>query len=228
MEKVDSKHYIRNIAEKYSRVKDDGLEFPILQYVELMKLIYLKRDFDIFGRMTHEKCYSDISLQDRIAFVKGVIKLRHESRLKRHKFNFSFDEESGHLDLSNNPWMVTVLCLQNFPAKSVDLSKTGIINGIGLRAQILEKLNISSTKMIELQTIECKGLKELNLANCGIQNLHPVFDQPLEVLNIRNTGVRSLYFTTQMKKLKELHIDKAQFSEKEISRVPSQIKLVIH
>ena len=82
--------------------------------------------------------------------------------------------------------------------------------------------------MIELQTIECKGLKELNLANCGIQNLHPVFDQPLEVLNIRNTGVRSLYFTTQMKKLKELHIDKAQFSEKEISRVPSQIKLVIH
>lgn len=227
-EKADSKLYLKNLSEKYAQFQKDGGDFPISEYVKLMDIVHSKRDFDIFGKLTHEKCYSDISLEDRIAFVKGVIKLRHRRRMVGHKFNFNFDKENGHLDLSNNPWLNTVLCLQNFPAKSVDLSKTGIINGIGLRAQTLEKLDISSTKMIELQTLECKGLKELNIANCGIQNLHPIFDQPIEVLDIRNTNVRGLNFTLEMKKLRELHVKKGQFDDKLLKRSNPQVKIISH
>ena len=228
LDKASSNHYIRNIAEQYAGKKGDGEDFPIQEYVKLMDLIHEKRDFDIFGRMTHYKCYSDMSISDRIEYVKGVITLRHLKRLKNKGFNFSFDEKSGHLDLSNNPWLNTVLCLQNFPAKSVDLSNTGIFNGIGLRAQTLEKLDISSTNIIELQTLECIGLKELRIANCGVQNLSPISNQPIEVLDIRNTAVRNLRFTHTMKKLKTVHVHDGQFDETQIKQSNPLVKLVVH
>lgn len=226
--KAGSNLYLKSISEQKSNFKADGVDFPILEYVKIMEKVHSKKDFETFGRMTHHICYSDISLEDRISFVKEVIKLRHRRLMKGRELNFSFNKETGHLDLSGNSWLNTVLCLQNFPAKSVDLSRTGIINGIGFRAQTLEKLDISHTNIIELQTMECKGLKELNIAHCGIQNLTPVYDQPIEVLDIRNTGVRSFRFSEKMKNLKEVHINKGQFDEQQLQQCAPGVKLIIH
>ncbi|MCM8538979.1 MAG: protein kinase [Lentisphaeraceae bacterium] len=226
--KINSKLYFRGIAQQYAGAHEDGKQFPVKDYVSIMDQVHAKRDFDMFGSMTHFMCYSDISLDDRITFVKGVVTLRHRQRMKNKELNFSFNRETGHLDLSNNRWLNTILCLQNFPAKSVDLSNTGINNGIGLRAQTLEKLDISSTEIIELQTLECSGLKELNIANCGIPNLAPIYSFPLEKIDIRNTGLRSLLFTERFKHMKEIVINKDQFSERELSKVPDHVKVIIH
>ena len=227
-DKAGSSHYLKNLAEQYLDVKKDGEEFPIEKYIEIMDIVHTKRDFETFGRLTHHKCYSDISIEDRIAYVKGVISLRHRINMKGRKFNFSYNKETKHLDLSNNPWLNTVLCLQNFPAESVDLSKTGIINGIGLRAQTLKKLNISSTDLIELQSLECTGLQELNIAKCGIQNLTPLSNQPLEIIDIRHTNVRSLRFTHLMNKLKIVHVHKGQFDERQKQLLRPGVELIIH
>ena len=228
LDKIGSKLYLRDLAVEFAPIVREGEALPIADYIEIMDRVHARKDFEIFGHLTHDKCYSDISLDDRIAYIKGVITLRHRKLMKNRQLKFSYDHKTGHLDLSGNRWLNTVLCLQNFPAKSVDLSNTGINNGIGLRAQTLEKLDISSTDIIELQSLECKGLKELKLANCGIQNLNPVYNYPLEVIDIRNTGIRSLNFTFVMKKLKQLHVKTGQFSEKQLKRASPDVKIIFH
>lgn len=203
-------------------------KLKIEDYLRLMKAVFSIRDYDVFGKMTNYQCYSkELSLEDRITFVKGEIRIRHYRKMKKEKFMFKFDSETGHLDLSDNKWLNTVLCLQNFPAKSVDLSNTAITNGIGLRAQTLESLNISHTNMIELQTIECDGLKELILVNTGVSNLKPIAHLPIEKLDIRKTGVRSLRILGTFQELKEVHISKGQFSEDELKKVSPQVKVII-
>ncbi|MCM8536436.1 MAG: serine/threonine protein kinase [Lentisphaeraceae bacterium] len=203
-------------------------KLKIEDYLRLMKAAFSIRDFDVFGKMTNYQCFSkELSLEDRVTFVKGEIRIRHYRKMKNEKFMFKFDPETGHLDLSDNKWLNTVLCLQNFPAKSVDLSNTSVTNGIGLRAQTLESLNISHTNMIELQSLECDGLKELIVANTGVSNLSPIAHFPIEKLDIRNTGVRNLRSLSLFKKLKVVHVSTLQFGKDELKKIPSHIKVIV-
>ena len=76
--------------------------------------------------------------------------------------------------------------------------------------------------------MENRTLKELNIANCGIQNLTPIYSFPIEKLDIRKTGIRSLVLTQRFKHLKEIHVHKGQFTEKQLSQVPKQVKVIFH
>ncbi|MCM8530639.1 MAG: protein kinase [Lentisphaeraceae bacterium] len=219
---------LSKLAEEYLTKVPKVADIEMTHYLSLMEAVFALRNYGIFGKMTNLQCYSkDLSIEDRIAFVKGEIRIRHAKKMKEERFMFKFDRESGHLDLSDNKWLNTVLCLQNFPAKSVDLSNTSVSNGIGLRAQTLESLNISRTNMIELQTLECDGLKELIVAHTGVSNLKPVAHFPIERLDIQHTGVRSLRGLAAFRKLKEVIVSKDQFSDDELKKLPAHIKVTI-
>ena len=222
-----SKHHIINLSETFKKHQKSGTQLPINVYLEILKILNKEKDYDIYGKIVHKIVYSDINLEDRINFCKEVIEMRNPQKKKR-ALKFVFDKNSGHLDISDNSWLRYCLCLQNFPAKSINASKTGLFNAIGFKSQKLTSLDISSTNIIELKTLESKNLKVLKVANCGIPNLSPLYGTSLEIVDIRNTGIRSLNFFSEFKSLKEIHINKGQFDSNHINNIPDHIKIVQH
>jgi len=227
IKKSESDHHIINLSETFKKYQKPGKELSVSVYLEILDILNKEKDYDIFGKMVHKIVYSNISLDNRINFCKKVILMRNPHKKKR-ALKFNFNEETGHLDISGTTWLRYCLCLQNFPAKSINASKTGIFNTIGFKSQKLTSLDISSTNIIELKTLENKNLKVLKVANCGIPNLSPLYGSPLEILDIRNTGIRSLNFFNEFKNLKEVHVNKGQFNSSFISKLPPKIKLIQH
>ena len=227
IKKAENDHHIINLSETFKEYQKPGKKLPISVYLEILDILNKKKDYDIFGKMVHKIVYSNINIDDRINFCKKIILMRNPHR-KKSALNFQFDVKTGHLDISDNRWLRYCLCLQNFPAKSINASKTGLFNTIGFKSQKLTSLDISSTNIIELKTLENKNLKVLKIANCGIPNLSPLYGSPLEVLDIRNTGIRSLNFFPEFKSLKEIQVNKGQFNKSLVSKLPKNIKLIQH
>jgi eukaryotic-like serine/threonine-protein kinase len=227
LDKSQATHGIRALSEKYKNIKKskNGL-LPIKNYLEILKTLAEKRDFEIFGKMVGRITHSSISLKDRILFCKEVIHMRHKHKRTYKPLKFKFDKATKHLDISNNKWLANILCLQNFPATSINASNTGLFIAVGFQSQNLTSLDISSSNITALQSLNCKNLKYLNIANCAIPNLTPITALPLEVIDVRNTGLRSLSFAIEFKNLREIHVNKDQFSQAFIDGVPAHIKLV--
>jgi serine/threonine protein kinase len=228
IKKSGSEHHIIRLSERFRKEQKPGQQLSTKVYLEILQILNKEKDFDIYGKMVHKIVYSKISLEKRISFCKEVIEMRHQNKKRKDPLNFKFNQDTGHLDISNNSWLTYVLCLQNFPAISVNASNTGLYNPIGFKSQQLTSLDISSTNIVALQTLENKNLKYLNIANCAVPNLTPIYDLPLETIDIRNTGLRSLNFTTVFKSLREIHINKGQFNDRHISIVPTHVKLIYH
>ncbi|WDE99372.1 serine/threonine-protein kinase [Lentisphaera profundi] len=216
------------LTEKYKKIKlEDHSPLSIKLYLELLADLRPLQNGDIFGKVIHYKAFGNLSLDDRIAFCTGVIKLIHGPSTTR-KFVFNFDKETKHLDLSNNPWLRDSNCLQNFPAHSVDLTATPITNFIGLRGQPLKSLNISHTKIIEMHSLTNKEIKNLNISNNGIYNITPINNFPIEVIHIQNTPISNCHDLTKLSQLKELHLHHGQLSKSELDKLSPQIKIVYH
>lgn len=221
----ETDYHLLATAEKYK----DIIRTPSIETsLEILKYLNHKKDFEIFGKMVSRITHSNISIDDRIHFCKEVIIMRHNHKKTYRPLKFKFNKKTAHLDISGNRWLANILCLQNFPAKSINASNTGLFIAVAFQSPSLTSLDISSTNITALQSLNNKKLKYLNIANCAIPNLTPIYGLPLEVINIRNTGLRSLSFTKEFKKLKEIHINKGQFSQTFIDNVPPRIKLTYH
>ena len=225
LKRSNSDHHILTLSEKHKR---NNQQFSLKVFLEILETLNKEMDFEIFGKMVHKIAYSKISIKERIHFCKEIIEMRHKHKKRSKGLNFTFNEETGHLDISSNPWLSNVLCLQNFPATSINASNTGLYNTIGFKSQTLRSLDISSTNIVELQTLNNRNLTYLNIANCAIPNLTPIYGLPLEVIDIRNTAFRSFSFAKEFKKLREIHINKSQFSKRQISLIPNHINVVQH
>ena len=92
----------------------------------------------------------------------------------------------------------------------------------------LEEVDMSYTKIIELQTFPCKKVTKLNISGNTIFHITPIIDLPIESLQIQNTLIRNTHDLVQLKKLKELHIHQGQFSKNELDRLDQKIKIVVH
>ena len=215
------------ISDKYLRLKnDDRSKLPIINYTDIMKQVKAEIGTDVYGKMLQFKAYTNMPLSDRIIYVREVLEM-HNNR-NGEEFNFTFDETTGHLDLSNNPWLKTILCLQNFPAISLDLSNTSITNLIGLRNIPLKELNISKTKVVELHTLENLTLKDLNIAHTGIPNFSPIKHFDLEIVDISHSGMIGVNgIIKSFQNVKEITVHKGQFEEKFLKVVPENVKLKI-
>ena len=226
--KLAAKSDLLKITKQYTKIKtDDKKALTIKQYLKLLKDFRPLNNNDIFNKLIHYKAFEDLSLDDRIAFCTGVIKLLHPST-KTKKFKFKFDKENQHLDLSKNPWLRSILCLQNFPLNSVDLSGSSITTIIGLRAQPLSKINISNTKILSLHSLSNTRIKTLDISRNSIYNINSINNFPIEILYIQNTFISNCSDLKQLPKLKELHLHQDQIKKSELKKLSPQIRIIYH
>ncbi|EDM29348.1 serine/threonine-protein kinase [Lentisphaera araneosa HTCC2155] len=228
--KVNSEDHdlVIEIARKYLKIKPlDSSPLTVPQLLNLLAELKPLARGDIYWKVVHYKAFQDLNIEERIAFCRGVIRVNHGAS-KAKMLNFKFDVDTKHLDVSNNPWLNVSLCFMNFPAKSINLSRTGMNNSIGLRSIPLEEVDMSYTKIIELQTFPCKKVTKLNISGNTIFHITPIVDLPIESLQIQNTLIRNTHDLVQLKRLKELHIHQGQFSKNELDRLDQKIKIVVH
>ena len=226
-EKMGNNSLLALLNEKYLALKpDDNKPLPMDQYLELAQQLIKAKNFKIFGNIIHHKCYSELTIDDRIKFIKDTVAMSHSKQLVNNKFNFEFDKKTAFLDVSNNRWLKNVASLQNFPARSANFSNTSIPNCVAFRGQKLTSLNLCNTRVMNLQSLNTENLKYLNLSGTEVMNLQPLYGSSLEVLVITNTNISSLNFTRNLKKLRELHIHEGQFSIDELNRLPKSIKVI--
>ena len=226
--KAGNKSPMAQLNEECLSLKENDKEALAMEaYLDLAKRLLKDKNFKIFGNIIHYKCYSDLSIDERIEFVKETILMSHKNSLKTNKFNFHFDKKSAHLDVSNNKWLKNVASFQNFPARSANFSNTSIPNCIAFRGQRLISLDLSNTRVRNLQSLNSKLLRFLDLSGSQVLNLNPLYGSPIEVLKISNTNINSLNFIRKLKKLKELHIHKGQFSDKELGTIPRSVKVIV-
>ncbi|MDD7983877.1 serine/threonine-protein kinase [Lentisphaera marina] len=223
-----STHPMTKLALKYSQIKaDDSTALNISQYLNLLTDFKPLNNGHIYFKIIHYKAFQNLDIDDRIKFCKGVITLNHGPK-KAALLNFYFNKSTGHLDVSNNLWLSSHLCLMNFPAKSIDLSNTAIYNSIGLRAMPLEAADLSNTKIIELQTFPSKKVKVLKLSGNTLFHIKPITDLPIEELHIQHTLIVNSQEIALLTKLKKLHLHEGQFSKREMAQIPSNIEIIIH
>jgi eukaryotic-like serine/threonine-protein kinase len=226
--KLNKSDSLLKITEKYKQLKaDDQVALSIPQYLDLLTDMHPLKNGDIFGKLIHYKAYKDLSLDNRIAFSTGVIKLIHGPKSAKG-FTIKFNQKTQHLDLSSYSWLKDINCLQNFPAKSVDLSASSINNLIGLRVQKLHRLNISHTKIIELHSLSNKNLKILNISHNAIYNIMPIITFPIEVIYIQNTPIDNCINLKELPRLKELHLHHGQIRQTELDKLSPQVKIIYH
>jgi len=232
LRKSPKKKLILKIAQDFYAIKaNDTIHLPIPQYLAL----YQRSLDDNIARLTsglmHQKALSDISIHERIIICKEVIRLQNHTNLERnfkgHKINFIYDNETKHLDLSNNPWMQTALILQNFPAVSANFSHTGINNFICFRKQALRSLNVSHTKIIELQRLDNPELLYLDISHTAISNLTRLKELSLLELNISHSAVRDPHIIRDLHSLRKLTIHQGQFTKAQLKTFPPHLEVII-
>ena len=211
------------ICKKYIAIKpDDSLQLPNDDFLELFwECIKAKLKAQVAGLM-HNKAFSDIDLDERIAFCKGILTIHN----KLEALHFVYDKKTRHLDISNNPKIGTALALQNFPCKSIDLSHTSISSFICFRSQPLEELNVSHTRIIELHSLQVENILKLNISHTSVSNLTKLHGSKVEELNISHTNVQDLSFIKEMPRLKRLTLHKGQFDQKELSQVKKDLEII--
>lgn len=223
---------LKKIAEDFYKIKsDDDIPLSLPQYLDLFTRGIKDKQYEIVGGLIHYKAYADITLEDRIQFCKGVILAHNRMILSRsHKvedFNFTYDTNTRHLDVSKNSWIHTALILQNFPATSADLSYTGINNFICFRNQPLKSLDVSHTEIIELNTLENYDLLKLNLAHTSISNLARLRAMSLRELDISHSSVRSKGVLKDLQSLEKLTVHQGQYDVEELKKILPNTKVIV-
>ena len=123
--------------------------------------------------------------------------------------------------------MYTALILQNFPALSADLSNTGIHNFICFRGQKLKALNVSRTKVLELNTLENEALLDLDISYTAISNLSRLLSLSLRSLNVSHSAVQNVAILRDLKSLEKLTIHKGQLSDEMLGQLSPDLNIEI-
>ncbi|MDD7984036.1 protein kinase [Lentisphaera marina] len=212
------------ICQKYSEIKpQDSVKLTNDNYLMLFEeCIKYKLKPQVAG-LLHSKAFSEIDIDERIAFCVGVMKIHN----KIESLHFDFNKKTKHLDISNNPHLDTALAIQNFPCKSIDLSHTAISNFICFRSQPTEILKVSHTNVLELHSLSLDQLRELDISHTSVPNISRLHGSELEVLNISHTNVRDLDFIKEMSQLKKLTVHQGQYNKRQLNEATKGIEVII-
>ena len=221
--KAKIKTPLTKLCREFSQYPKSGKRLANHLYLRLMQHLLTSGEKRHFANLIHQRAYSKLNIGERIEFCKGAILIHNKSPTP---LNFNYNKLTRRLDLSNNTWLHSALCLQNFPCLSIDVSNTALGNFICFRNQKLISLNVSSTNIIELQTLENRSLRELYLANTSVQNLNNLRGIPLQILDISHTLVKSPEFAHFLPYLRELYLHRGQFTELQLSNFPQRLKII--
>ncbi|WDE97646.1 serine/threonine-protein kinase [Lentisphaera profundi] len=223
-EKADDKSPLAKVNAEYAMYKDDDSKpLNAEDYLNLVKTLRDRQLFRQFANLIHYKIYSDLTVEERIAFCKEAVILHN---YPMEPLKFYFDKQSRHLDLSGNLQLEVALCFQNFPAESADFSNTKIPNFICFRGQKLKYLDVSHTEIYELHSLENADLIDLNLSHTGVSNLTPLEDFSIRKLNISHTQIKGIQTVLKLNYLQELIVHKGQFSPLAYHVLPKTVKVI--
>lgn len=129
--------------------------------------------------------------------------------------------------MTNNKDLMVILCLQNFPSVSADVSYTGIKDFIGFREQKLLALNVSNTAIYELHSLENPELQNLDISHTGVSNVARLVGRPIKRLNISHTPIDGIAHILKLPLLENLTIHKGQFTKSDLYHLPKNVKLTV-
>ena len=221
-EKAESTDSLYDIALKY--VNDPRIidaQFKLEVIVETMKKHGPNRPSSDF---VHHQVYSNLTLDERLIFVREILKLfnPHQKVL-----NFSFEEVNQYLDISGNEQLNWAYALQNFPAKSINMSHTNVHSFQNIMTIPVQELNVSFTAMQNFNDLTVENLRSLNISHTNIKDLKPLSASPLQVLDISFCPITSLLPIKKMKFLRNLTIHKNQFSTVQLALLPAHVGVTI-
>ena len=227
-DRAGNKEKLYELSRQFQKIKnDDSSKLKLDDYMSLFIQAvdhYGLKD-RLFRDFLHQKIYSEISLDERMLFIRKSILMRRNK--KYSALNFSFDRQTKHLDVSNNTAFSWAYAFQNFPATSADLSYTSINSFTCFRSQPLLALNVSHTSISSLVTLSNKNLRELNISHTAIGDLSPLKNIPLQVLDISHCPITSLSILNSLRQLKTLYISEGQFTPQYLSKVPENVVIEI-
>ena len=219
--KTDKNDSLQEVALKFRNQSGAiDAQFKLKVIDVLMKSHGIDRPASDF---VHLQAYSDLKISERIIFVKGILKRFN----KLTKLNFHFNTSRSHLDVSNNPGLRWAFVLQNFPAKSINISDSGINNFKNIRAVAVQELDASHTPISDFSYLNIDSLRTLNIAHTRISDLAPLTGSPLQILDIRHCSIQSLESVRQMKFLRNLIVSPGQFSPQQLAKIPIRIEVKI-
>ncbi|WDE98889.1 protein kinase [Lentisphaera profundi] len=221
-EKAKSTDSLYDIALKY--VNDPRIidaQFKVEVIVETMKKHGPNRPSSDF---VHHQVYSNLPLDERLIFVREVLKLFNPPQ---KLLNFSFEEVSQHLDISGNKQLNWAYALQNFPAKSINMSHTNVHSFQNIMTIPVQELNVSFTAMQNFNDLTVENLRSLNISHTNIKDLKPLSASPLQILDISFCPITSLLPIKNMKFLRNLTIHKNQFSAVQLALIPAHVGITI-
>ena len=188
----------------------------------------LQNTFGIHNRLCsdllHYKVHSPITWQERIALVTPLLKIFNNDKL----IQFTFDQETKHLDFSHNPDLVSPYMLQNSPALTADFSHTKIKDFITFRSMPLLKLDVSHTLIDSLETLELENLRELSIAHTSIRNIEELRGRSLQTLDIRGLELDKTNYLFSLSYLKKLIISANQLDQNTLSTLGKrQVEILV-
>ena len=174
--------------------------------------------------MHNQLYYRDLDLEDRLKFVKGLLKMYNS---EQKELNFHYDKELQHLDISNNKNLNWAAALQNFPLKSLDTSHTKFYALNSLKQVELQELNASHTEISRLKYLLVSNLRSLDISHTNVSQIYELKVSPVQVLNISHTRIDNLDALKHMKYLRNLIVHRGQFSKTELAKIPEKVELQI-
>ena len=213
------------VNKEYVLLKDDDKkQLSVQDYLKLMTKLRDKHLLRDFSNLIHYKIFSDITLEERIEFCKGALIIHNNLA---SSVDFAYNKEKRHLNLSGNTDLQVILCLQNFPAVSADVSHTNIKDFIGFRQQKLQALNVSHTAIYELHSLENPELQNLDISHTGLNNVARLVGRPIKRLNISHSAIKNIDHILKLPLLEKLIIHNGQLSKDNLYRLPKTVELIV-
>jgi eukaryotic-like serine/threonine-protein kinase len=214
------------LCEKFAHIKsNDAQVLDITDLIELIRITKEMKFTQLTIRFIRHKANTEMSLEMRLQFALNATLIMNQT----NKINFSYDQKNRHLDLSNNSNLSSAIAFQNFPNLSTDLSHTKISDFSAVRNQDVVSLNVSSTEIGTLHSLNTShtSLRKLNISHTNIRSLMPIKNRLIEELDISWTAVNKVSDLKNLPNLETLTIHSHQFSKGQIKNLSSRYKLTI-
>ena len=221
-EKSGQKDFLHTITEEYVNEAQPLTVAKKLEIIE--KCIKKKGNNRPASDFVHNQVYSEMEINDRVEFVKGILKL-YNPQVK--KLNFHYDQDLELLRISNNPGLTWGFALQNFPVKILNISFTKISTLRTIRAVEMQELNAGHTPLKNLEYLIVDNLRSLDISHTKVSNLRRLENSPIQNLNISHNQVKSLDSIKNMKYLRDLTIHQGQFSKIDLAKVPKSVDIKV-
>ena len=193
------------------------------------KLEIIREAFNTFGHghFSDDYVYSlmtaDLELDTQLKFCRQLLKIFNPQVIK---INFHFNEDTGHLNISGNPKLTWINCLNNFPAQSINMSYIGVVNSNGIRNTSALEIDASHSAIQKFSLDYGSKLKTLNLAYSNVNNLESL-PRALQKLDISHTPVKQLKVLERFGLMRELTVHEGQFTISQLVILPQKIKVFI-